>query len=282
MSEIDVSGIKVQVLDVYQHSWASGRTLDHVSPPYSRAQFQYHLWLIEDGSVDFDTSTSHFNVGRNECCLLPFTTPRFVYTGEPATWMSLHIKITVFNNFDLMRHLTLPAKWRLQGEELGLMHSWMKIIVRDFYRQPSHISLKVQGLAQSILGLNWPHLTSDTLSSSIHSGLPQWLGQILLRISQDPACSIAALAHDCGFSQAQFRRLFHQHLGCAPREYLINKRLEKASNYLMQTDLSLREISTIVGWRDVAHFSRLFSANYGMTPSQYRHRNRTENTAGAT
>ncbi len=275
MSEMDVSGIKVQTVDVYQHSWQAGRTRVHKVPGYARAQFQHHLWLVEDGVVEFDTDDRHFQVGKNEACLLPITVKRHVYTREPAVWMSLHVVITVYNNFDLMRNLSLPAQWTMRGTDLEQMRAWMKIVIRDFRHREPHVSLKIQGLTQAIFGLSWPHLTSQSLSTSIHSDLPQWLSQVMFRITQDPSCSIATLAHDSGFSQAQFRRLFHQHVGSAPRDYLTTKRLEKACTYLLQSDLSMREIAAIIGWRDAAHFSRIFTASYGTTPSQYRHQRRS-------
>lgn len=275
---MDFSGVKLQVVAVYQHSWQAGRTRVHTVPGYSRAQFQHHLWLVEDGVVEFETDDQHYKIGRNEACLLPFTLKRTIYTRQPATWMSLHVIITVFNNFDLMRNLSLPAHWSMHSSELAQMHSWMKIIIRDFHKQEPHVSLKIQGLGHAILGLSWPYITSNSLSASIHSDLPPWLSQVMARIGQDPSCSIAALAHDSGFSQAQFRRLFHQYVGSAPRDYLTAKRLEKACTYLIQSDLSLREIASIIGWRDTPHFSKIFASTYGITPSQYRQQRRHRET----
>jgi AraC-like DNA-binding protein len=184
------------------------------------------------------------------------------------------VVITVYNNFDLMRNLALPAQWTMRGSDLEQMRAWMKIVIRDFRHREPHVSLKIQGLTQAIFGLSWPHLTSQSLSTSIHSDLPQWLSQVMFRITQDPSCSIATLARESGFSQAQFRRLFHQHVGSAPRDYLTTKRLEKACNYLLHSDFSLREIASILGWRDTAHFSRIFATAYGIPPSQYRFQRR--------
>ena len=271
---MDISGVKIQVAAVYQHSWAAGRTLAHAMPTYPRAQFQHHLWLVEDGVVEFETDDRHYQIGRNEACLLPFTLKRHIFTRQPAVWMSLHVIITVYNNFDLMRNLSLPAHWSMHSSDLEQMRSWMKIVVRDFRKQEPHTALKIQGLAHAIFGLSWPYITSNSLSASIHSDLPPWLSLVMSRIAQDPSCSIAALAHDSGFSQAQFRRLFHQYVGSAPRDYLTAKRLEKACTYLLQSDLSLREIASIIGWRDTAHFSKTFASTYGIPPSQYRQQRR--------
>ena len=68
-------------------------------------------------------------------------------------------------------------------------------------------------------------------------------------------------AREAGFSPSQFRRIFHQHVGTAPRDYLVAKRMEMACHYLEYTTLSLRHIAAKIGIHNVPHFSRAFKKN---------------------
>ena len=47
-------------------------------------------------------------------------------------------------------------------------------------------------------------------------------------------------------------------------------RIEKASDYLIYTDLTLDEIANLVGFVDASHISKHFVAKVGITPMNYR------------
>ena len=46
--------------------------------------------------------------------------------------------------------------------------------------------------------------------------------------------------------------------------------MKEAENYLEHSKKSIEEISLLVGYKTVDHFSRAFRQHYGMPPSQYR------------
>lgn len=47
-------------------------------------------------------------------------------------------------------------------------------------------------------------------------------------------------------------------------------RIEKASDYLIHTDLSLNDIASLLGFVDSSHISKHFQSNVGITPMEYR------------
>ena len=56
---------------------------------------------------------------------------------------------------------------------------------------------------------------------------------------------------------------------------LTSIRIEKASNYLIYTDLTLDEIAPLVGYVDASHLSKHFVSEMGMTPRAYRVENKS-------
>lgn len=50
------------------------------------------------------------------------------------------------------------------------------------------------------------------------------------------------------------------------------KRLEKAKEYMIQTDMKVYQISEAVGFEDTGYFSRTFKKYTGLTPKEYRSR----------
>jgi len=73
---------------------------------------------------------------------------------------------------------------------------------------------------------------------------------------------------------AHLARSFARSLGRPPMHYLAQLRAERACVMLARTDDSVASIGAAVGWPDPAYFSRRFRAIFGMSPREYRHRQR--------
>ena len=73
-----------------------------------------------------------------------------------------------------------------------------------------------------------------------------------------------------GFSKYYFSRMFKQFSGISFSEYLTRKRLNVATDLLVRTDQSIREIALASGFGSMATFNRIFRAQKNCTPSQYR------------
>ena len=53
-------------------------------------------------------------------------------------------------------------------------------------------------------------------------------------------------------------------------EYIQRKRISVAEHMLIQTDLTIAEISRIVGYSNPSRLIEIFKRYYGFTPSKYR------------
>ncbi|MEL7338975.1 MAG: AraC family transcriptional regulator [Bacteroidota bacterium] len=64
-------------------------------------------------------------------------------------------------------------------------------------------------------------------------------------------------------------RVFKRYYGLTPRQYLIDKRIEKA-RAMLKAGESVSDTCFLVGYDSVQSFSHLFKAKSGMSPSAYR------------
>ncbi|GAA5186537.1 hypothetical protein GCM10023322_33000 [Rugosimonospora acidiphila] len=69
-------------------------------------------------------------------------------------------------------------------------------------------------------------------------------------------------------------RLFTQHVGLAPMNFLARTRAERAALLLTHSTLPAAQVGAAVGWADPTYFARRFRALVGLTPSEYRQRSR--------
>lgn len=82
------------------------------------------------------------------------------------------------------------------------------------------------------------------------------------------------LAGKCRISEVYFRKLFANTYGTTPKQYIINARINKAKQLLADGAMKIHEVSEQCGFSDAYHFCRLFRQKTGMTPTEYRKRNR--------
>jgi hypothetical protein len=66
------------------------------------------------------------------------------------------------------------------------------------------------------------------------------------------------------------RHAFRKTFGCSPREMLQRLRMAHAKNLLLESSLSIKEISTRVGYPQQHDFNRVFRRYVGMAPSKWR------------
>ncbi|MBI3828934.1 MAG: helix-turn-helix transcriptional regulator [Planctomycetes bacterium] len=78
---------------------------------------------------------------------------------------------------------------------------------------------------------------------------------------------LAELVH---LSPTRFYAVFVETLGIAPSVYVQRKRMQRAQQLLIRSDLSVKEIAAQVGQPDPFHFSRLFKRECGVSPQHYR------------
>jgi len=105
-----------------------------------------------------------------------------------------------------------------------------------------------------------PRQTQDKLQPAL---------QMLQNDLTDPALSVEVLARACDMSQVYFRKLFKSRFGIAPKEYIIRKRLEYAKQLLLSGQFSVSQVADLCGYAEPCHFSREFTARFGIAPNKF-------------
>jgi transcriptional regulator GlxA family with amidase domain len=78
------------------------------------------------------------------------------------------------------------------------------------------------------------------------------------------------LARLAGMSQRQLQRLFREHLGMTPTHYYLTLRLRRARELLLQTDMSIMNITMACGFQSACHFSKSYRDAFGTAPTRER------------
>lgn len=104
-------------------------------------------------------------------------------------------------------------------------------------------------------------------------GLPTYkLNQVIdyINFHLEEDISLGELANVVKLSQSHFSALFRESTGQSPYKFLIQQRLARAQELLLETDRAISDIATSVGFCDQSHLSRHMKKLLGVSPKQIR------------
>ena len=84
------------------------------------------------------------------------------------------------------------------------------------------------------------------------------------------AIGINEMANAVNLSRWHFTRKFTEIEGISPHDFLLSLRMRLARRLLLTTNLSIKEIAEMCGFKDSAYFSRVFKKANNLTPPEYR------------
>ncbi|MEZ4688407.1 MAG: AraC family transcriptional regulator [Bacteroidia bacterium] len=86
----------------------------------------------------------------------------------------------------------------------------------------------------------------------------------------DKPFGIEDYAYLTGKSSSSFNRAFKEKFGSSPKQWLIEKRLLKASELLEQGRYQVAEVAEMVGFNHSSHFIQSFKKKFGYTPGEHQ------------
>jgi AraC family transcriptional regulator len=81
---------------------------------------------------------------------------------------------------------------------------------------------------------------------------------------------LAELAGECGLSISHFARSFKASFGVSAHRWLVQRRIERSQELLIETRESLADIADHAGFADQAAFTRTFTQIVGISPGRWR------------
>lgn len=82
--------------------------------------------------------------------------------------------------------------------------------------------------------------------------------------------SLQGIAEQFSVSESYLCVIFKKAFDYTINQYIIDRRIEKAKDYLKNSNKKIKEISDLVGYRDCNYFIRIFKKTTGITPADYR------------
>ncbi|MCD9023239.1 response regulator transcription factor [Cohnella silvisoli] len=91
----------------------------------------------------------------------------------------------------------------------------------------------------------------------------------------DSSLSVTSISDYVAFSPSYLSRVYKQLSGKSLADTIMEARLHKARQLLLETDIKVQDITSAVGFESAAYFIRFFRKYMNMTPMDYRDSHRT-------
>ncbi|MBQ8162710.1 MAG: helix-turn-helix domain-containing protein [Clostridia bacterium] len=89
---------------------------------------------------------------------------------------------------------------------------------------------------------------------------------------------ISDVADYIGINRTYLTSIFRAKMNMSPQEYLMQVRMDRSRELLLNTDVPIYTVAKEVGYSDQLAFSKIFRKKFNLSPEQYRKKHRDEYT----
>lgn len=93
-----------------------------------------------------------------------------------------------------------------------------------------------------------------------------------IKMNANKNTTIQQLAKDLNYNYDYLRQLFLAKKKISAKKYFFNFKLQNAKNYLLDSDLTVKQIADITGFSSSSHLCAAFKQAFGLTPKEFRER----------
>lgn len=143
------------------------------------------------------------------------------------------------------------------------------------YRDILETSTDVASVAQVLQELTMNALQAKNQGSSQQSGIPEAVEKAVeyIHTHYRQTITLDSLASFANKSPNYFSTLFTSSMKISPISYINKVRVDKSSELLLHTSLSMKEIASLSGFENEKYFYRMFKKIKGVSPGVYKSEN---------
>jgi AraC-like DNA-binding protein len=239
------------------------------------------LLFVTEGMFTFRYGKEEYVLSKNQMVLLKKDILIEFRTGNPSEPQGKAVYIQAFLNYDLIREFTKLSNLYIAITDepapvsIKPLHPRLQQYVNSLEPYFSDGDQRVTGnlvkikLLELLFCLSY---TNDGILEQLLDVRTQFRSNITATVEENimNSLSLNQLAVLAGRSLSSFRRDFLAIYNMPPSQWIRQKRLEKAQELLLNTNMSITDICYTLGFENIAHFSRLFKSQFSYPPSGFR------------
>lgn len=257
------SAVNAMSLEIFSSGHAEVRNTWHsekMAEPFTR------IYIVEEGNAWIRDNTQTFQMEPNRAYVIPAGVPCAYGCESRMRKLYFHVYIYRPDRYDLL----------LGSSQIGcfpLDAAFVQKLIRHYHGSSCLDAVVVQ---EALTGILATYLEAFQTTPANASGYSDVVAQTIDYIHRNLSAKLRneELAKRLFVSRTYLTDRFRKETGVSLGKYIDEQLMLEAQLRLCRTDTSIRTISKELGFSDQFYFSRRFKAMYGLTPLQYRKKNR--------
>ncbi len=214
-----------------------------------------------NGTGNFKTKDTSFSVKKGDVLYIPKHID-YSQTTHSETIYAVH-----FINYSFSSKNTFEI---LTPDDTEYVEDVIRRMYDEWKEKKQGYRYKCTSLFYTLIyHLNCHAVESNIESRNINNKIKKALDYIHVHFRSEEI-SVSALSDMCSVSETYFRKQFKSIYSASPSQYIINLRLENASQLLQSRLYTVTEAAEKSGFNDTKYFSRVFKKRFGQSPKEFQ------------
>ena len=249
----------------------------------------FEIQCVLEGRAEYATPAGIIPVHKNDLVFVPPDSSHSICVFDGGTVISIGIRKSTFEKaFRDILSSDLPISRYFRSAMAGKQNN--EIFFRDalddfslqlllmMYRQQKVGTAEANKindhLAQSFTYYIAEKSTDETMFGTAEYLQDKIWDIRMYMVENYRNVTLVSTAKHFHYSESYLSRLIRRQLGMSFSQLLQTIRLEKSCELLMNTDIKITELCERIGYDNESYYIQLFRKVYGITPLQYRKKNR--------
>lgn len=232
---------------------------------------------VKKGNCILHLANESINFREHETMIICSNVAHTFEAGSKGTTlMQLEFLPEIFSCFDLheknnMDELAPEAIFSEENRLIKIVNNAQiaqtvqRIVNEMKLKNKYHQYMVVMYYAELLIWI-YRYLNENYLPICTNESLKKAIAYIRLNYHSD--ITISDITTYTGIGERYLRKLFVRHLNCPPLDFLNQIRINKSIDLLRNTELSIKEICFICGFKSPQYFSRVFKKQTGISPRE--------------
>lgn len=241
----------------------------------------YEIAVTFSGSIVHNINSDSYIMHRGDCCLIRPEDSHF-FEDEPSgsqrnclnanfmcrrDFMEKALAIFGPDCLSMLLAINRPLTFKASNTVVSKIEKTC-LYIQSPGEHPTDSNLMIcKSVIMELLGACVLHQCTQ-----LHDDFPEWLDALVLSM-QNPdnfGKKIPDLIEGISYSYSYIQKQFRYYMGTSIISYWSGIKLSHAKELLTNSNLTILEISTRLGYETASHFNHLFKKHFGVSPSSIR------------
>lgn len=236
---------------------------------------RYSLTFIEEGECTYELNDRKYFLKQGDFIIIPQNSFYKPHTNSYCKYDYFHFTaehIGETESVNDIQHLTLPSGISLSRcfflPEYGKASDTLRKYLKNILEEKNNSSMGAERHI-NILFLNALNHLSDIVSNNDKDKIAFQIYDYIIQNLCGPI-TLASIAQRFSYTKQHIINEFKHEYGITPTDFIIKKRLELSTEYLLETNMQISEISQKCGFNTPHYYSRKFHERFDLSPDRYR------------